>query len=119
MQTRKSLYLIGIILNIVYMGFAVLIALIYGLIGITANPIVGVVLLVIFLVPLVWTIPMTLAANKAYKQIGTEEEVTHIALSVCTLLFVNLVSGILFIVASVMLTDEQDKIKLENKTPVE
>ncbi|ATZ21861.1 hypothetical protein [Mesoplasma tabanidae] len=119
MQTRKTLYLIGIILNIVGMGFLVLIAMIYGLVGIITSPAVGIILLIVFLVPIAWILPMTLAAHKAYKQVGTEEEQTHIPLSVCTLLFISLVSGILFIVASVMLTDEQDKAIMENKTPAE
>lgn len=52
---------------------------------------------------------MTITAHKVYKQIGTEEKQEHMALAICTLLFVGLISGILFIVATVFFVDAKDK----------
>lgn len=53
-----------------------------------------------FLIPLAWTIPMTLATKKAIEQVGTNEEIQHIALGVCSLFFSSLIGGILILVAT-------------------
>lgn len=44
--------------------------------------------------PLIWCIPMTVHAYRAYK----DDTNVSIAFGVCTLLFVSLVGGILFLV---------------------
>lgn len=115
METRKTLYMVGIILNIICMSFLSLFALIYGSVAIVAaketehGELVGILILVFFLIPLAWILPMTIMARKAYKQVGTEEEQAHLVLAICTLLFVGLISGVLFIVASVSFVDAKDK----------
>ena len=47
-----------------------------------------------FLIPLAWCIPMTVSCYRCYN----ENRKASIAFGVCTLIFVNLVSGILMLV---------------------
>nr|WP_215216262.1 hypothetical protein [Entomoplasma sp. MP1] len=77
------------------MGIFAILALLYGLIIlISGESGVGIGLMIFMLIPLAWMLPMTLRAHKAYKEAGTDEEKNHMALAICTLLFVNLISGI-------------------------
>ncbi|MDO5330518.1 MAG: hypothetical protein Q4F15_03705 [Bacillota bacterium] len=46
------------------------------------------------LIPLIWCIPMTVSVYKAYKG----EKTLGVGFKVCTLLFVNLIAGILLLV---------------------
>ncbi|MDR0298173.1 MAG: hypothetical protein LBI11_05955 [Streptococcaceae bacterium] len=75
--TRQTLYLVAFILNWVVLGLAAL--TIWGII--TAA----------------WIIPMNLLIWKIYKD--KSDKYNHVALGICTLLFINLVSGILILVA--------------------
>lgn len=47
-----------------------------------------------FLIPLIWTIPMTIKVYKAYQG----EEQLSVGFDVCVLLFVNMIAGILLLV---------------------
>ncbi|ATZ18320.1 hypothetical protein [Mesoplasma melaleucae] len=95
---QKTLYIIGIILNIIGMSFLALFALIYRSVAIVAAKetknaaLVRVLVLVFCLISLAWILPITLMARKAYKQVGTKEEQAHMVLAICTLLFVGLIS---------------------------
>lgn len=51
----------------------------------------------LLILPLCWMLPMTLALNRCIK----EHRKPSIAFSVCTIIFANIVSGILMLVASV------------------
>lgn len=75
-STRHTLYLIAKILNWVTLGLAVAATFGFGVIAAA------------------WIIPMTITLNKAEKD-GKK----HIALGVCTLIFINIISGILILVA--------------------
>ena len=48
------------------------------------------------IIPLCWTIPMTVAC---FKKLDNDEEIS-VAFSVCTLIFVNIVAGILLLISS-------------------
>ena len=75
-SNRHTLYLIAFILNWVALGIAALSTIGVGLIAAA------------------WVVPMTLALRKAEK-----DGETHVTLGVCTLIFVNPLSGILILVA--------------------
>ncbi len=49
-----------------------------------------------FLIPLIWCIPMTVKCYKAYKN-NTK---LSIGFSICTLLFVDIISGVLLLIDS-------------------
>ena len=63
--------------------------------------IISTVSLGIFIIPLAWCIPMTIHCYRCYEG----QEKASIGFSICTLIFVSLVAGILLIVESTM--DEQ------------
>ena len=80
------------------------IGLLYGLImlipaiatAMTELIIVGVVILVCFCIPLAWTLPLTLTVHNKSKN----HEPIGIGLKICTLLFVNVIAGILLLCAN-------------------
>ncbi|WP_338983176.1 hypothetical protein [Spiroplasma endosymbiont of Othius punctulatus] len=55
----------------------------------------------LFIIPLFWMVPMTIMINNAKKQVGTPNEKPHIALAICSLLFLGLISGICILIADV------------------
>lgn len=72
-----------------------LIAFIMNIVALVVIGIGGIATLGIGLVPLVWGIPMTVRSWGVYKG----KKPNTVALGVCTLLFLNMVSGILLLVA--------------------
>ncbi len=52
-----------------------------------------ILLLIIFCLPLAWTIPMTVSVSRKIK----ENEPIGMTLKICTLIFVNLIAGILLL----------------------
>lgn len=72
-----------------------LIAFIMNIVALVVIGIGGIATLGIGLVPLAWGIPMTVRSWGVYKG----KKPNTVALGVCTLLFLNMVSGILLLVA--------------------
>ncbi|MBT1174965.1 hypothetical protein JS530_05525 [Bifidobacterium sp. LC6] len=89
MQTSRdyTLRLIAAIVDIVFCAG-------YGLLGLTGFTEVG-ASSILFLICLAWMIPMTLYGWK----ISTGEKPNTTTFAVCTLIFVNLVSGILLLIS--------------------
>jgi hypothetical protein len=50
---------------------------------------------------------MTVLSHRYYKQVGTDQERGHLAFGICTLIFANLISGILLLVASSSFNNNQ------------
>ena len=55
--------------------------------------ILGCIAYAMFLIPLLWTVPMTMKYNRSIKE-GTE---VSTGFKICTLLFVNMIAGILML----------------------
>lgn len=73
-----------------------LIAFVFNVLTLCSVTVSGLVTFGIGLIPLAWVIPMTVVCWKVYKG----ERPNTVAFGVCTLLFVNLVSGILLLCSS-------------------
>jgi hypothetical protein len=85
--------LAAFIINLFSMSIIVSLAMV-SIVGVLLHPLI--VLVAPFaLIPLAWIIPMTVITWKIYK--GKSEN--SVAFGVCTLLFVNMVSGILLLCA--------------------
>lgn len=72
-----------------------LIAFIMNIVALVTIGIVGIGTLGLGLIPLAWGIPMTVRSWGVYKG----KKPNTVALGVCTLLFLNMISGILLLVA--------------------
>ncbi|WP_027063337.1 hypothetical protein [Mesoplasma seiffertii] len=76
-STRKTLYFVAYIFNII------------------ATVIMG-----IFILPLLWCIPATIASKRAYVECDTPQEISHIGLGIVSLVLVSRIGGILILVAT-------------------
>ncbi|PPE06813.1 hypothetical protein [Mesoplasma corruscae] len=63
------------------------------------------------IIPLFWMIPMTVVNNRIIKQLEKGEEKSFIVFSICTLIFANVISGILLLLAEVLNDENEVKEK--------
>ena len=86
-ESRHTLYLIAAIINWIALGSSFIAFIIYAFSY-------SMVFLIFAFLPFAWIIPMTIKVHKYSKDVKK-----HVALGVCTLLFINVISGILILAA--------------------
>lgn len=77
-STKKTMYSVAYILSIL---FAVITA--------------------ILIIPLCWTIPMTMMIKNAKLSCGTSQEKSHLILTICSFFFLGIITGIFLLVAEI------------------
>jgi len=90
-NSHNTMYLIAAILNWVTLGGTFLLNI--------QNPVAAIIAVIIMAC---WTVPMTIRIHKNQRDMTRK----HTALGVCTLLFINIISGILILVADAQVKKE-------------